>query len=68
MPSRVSLLEYWEQSKQLEKYPHKRNSIVFCVILRDVAISVHPLTVILIGLIKEKKKKTVAQNDALQYE
>lgn len=51
---------FWDtedKEQQLEKYLHKRNSIVFCVILRDVAISVHPLTVILIGLIKEKKKK-----------
>lgn len=45
------------KKQQLEKYPHKRNSIVFCAILRAVAISVHPLTVILIGFIKEKKNE-----------
>lgn len=43
------------KEQQLEKIPHKRNSIVFCAILRDVAISVHPRTVILIGLIKKKQ-------------
>lgn len=54
--ARVSFGILRTTKQQLEKYPHKRNSIVFCASLRDVAISVHPLTVILIGLIKEKKK------------